>query len=70
MDNRRAGDAERADIAARKTGSDWRTDIALPNHRARNGVERVDIIRFCHHNNPRPAARATFDVKRLRVNIA
>ena len=42
---------------------------ALPNHRAGNGVERINIIRFGDGNDHR-AVWAALDVKRLRVNVA
>ena len=47
-----------------------RAKIALPNDAAIDRVKCVDIIRFGHRNDRRPAARAAIDVKWLRVNGA
>ena len=47
-----------------------RADIgALPDHRARRGIKRINIIRFGDSNDHRPV-RTALDVKRLRVNVA
>ena len=46
-----------------------RAKVALPNHRAGRGVERVNVIGFGDGNNHRPTGTA-LDVERLRVNIA
>ena len=47
-----------------------RAKTALPNDAAIDRVKCVDIIRFGHRNDRRPAARAAIDVKWLRVNGA
>ena len=65
-----AGDANRIDISAGKTRKwDSRAKVALPDHRAGRGVERVNVIRFCDGNNHRSTG-TPLDVERLRVNIA
>ena len=50
-DDRRAGDAERADIAARETRGDGCAHIAVPNYCSSNGVERIDVIGFSDDND-------------------
>ena len=47
----------------------WRAKVALPDHCAGRGIERVNVIRFGDGNNHRPTGTA-LDVERLRVNIA
>ena len=42
---------------------------ALPNHCARGGVERINVIR-CGNSNDHRAVRPAFDVKRLCMNVA
>jgi hypothetical protein len=70
VDNWCADSANRTNISTRKTCSDRRSDIgALPNHRARIGVERINIIR-CRNNDDHRSVRTALDVKRLRMNVA
>src|SRR6266540_1921604 len=69
IDNRRASDAERVDVAARQPGCDRRTEVALPNDVAVVSVERIDIVRFRHRNDHGPVG-TTLDIKWLSVNVA
>jgi len=46
-----------------------RAKVALPDHRAGRGVERVNVIGFGDGNNHRPTGTA-LDIERLRVNVA
>lgn len=72
VDNRRTGDAYRINESGawQITCQQRRANIALPNDAAIDRVKCVDIIRFGHGNDRRPAARAAIDVKWLRVNGA
>src|SRR5882724_7500080 len=68
IDHRRASDPNRIDVTARKTGSNGRAYVALPNHCSGRGVERINVIRFGDGNNHRPTETA-LDVQRLPVNV-
>src|SRR5438128_7029691 len=70
IDHRRAGDPNRIDVATEKlTNRYGGPEIALPNHRASGGVERIDVVRF-GHGNDHWTVRSALDVKRLGVNVA
>ena len=69
IDHRRAGDTGRIDVCAGKARSNRRPNVDLPDHCAGRCIECIDIVRFGHSNNHRPA-RAAFDIKWLSVNIA
>ena len=69
MDNRRASDAQRSNVAAGETCSDRCGDVPLPNHRASGGVERINVIRL-GDGDYHWALLTALDVKWLRVNIA
>src|SRR5205823_15019536 len=70
VDHRRAGDPNRIDVATETLANRYGgTEIALPNHRASGGVERINAVRFGHRDDHRPVLSA-FDVKRLGVNVA
>src|SRR5438046_7293196 len=70
VDHRRAGDPNRIDVAAEKLANRYGgAEIALPNHRASGGVERINVVRFCHDNDHWPV-RSALNVKRLGVNVA
>src|SRR4030095_11855213 len=69
VDDRRSSDTSGINISARKTRSHRRTDVcSLPNHWSRRGVKRIDVVRFRHGDDHRPAWPA-FDIKRLGVNV-
>src|SRR5262245_6602569 len=69
IDHGRTGDTNRIDVSTWKTGSNSGPDIALPCHSTGSGIERIDIVGFGDRNDHRPVW-ASFDVKRLRINIA
>src|SRR5437588_2826071 len=70
VDHRRAGDPNRIDVATEKLANRYGgTEIALPNHRASGGVERINVVRFCYGNHHWPI-RSALDVKRLGINVA
>src|SRR4029077_18149612 len=70
VDHRRAGDPNRIDVATEKLANRYGVaEIALPNHRASGGVERVNVVRFCYGND-HWTVRSALNVKRLGVNVA
>src|SRR5437588_8596787 len=70
VDHRRAGDPNRIYVATEKLANRYGgTEIALPNHRASGGVERINVVRFGHGNDHWPV-RSALDVKRLGINVA
>ena len=70
IDNRRSGDAEWIDVAARETGGDRRANRALPNHVARASIERIYAICFSGHDDHCSTPGAVLDVQRLCVDAA
>src|SRR5438128_9343025 len=70
IDHWRASDAYWINVSAKQLGQ-WhrRAEVALPHHRARGGVERINIVRFGHSNDHCPV-RAAFDVQWLSINVA
>src|SRR5438477_3712466 len=70
IDDGRACDAERVDIAARETRSHSRADMAVPNHVARARVEGIHVIRFGRDNDHRGTAGAVLAIQRLCVYAA
>ena len=72
VDNRRTGDAHSTNESGawQITCHQRRAKIALPNDAAIDRVKCVDIIRFGHRNDRRPAARAAINIKWLRINGA
>jgi hypothetical protein len=70
IDRGRAGNPHGIYVTALEIGSwYWRAKVALPNHRAGSGTQRINIIRFGHRNDHRPIW-PTFDIERLGVNVA
>src|SRR6266705_4542767 len=70
VDHRRAGDPNRIDVATEKLAKRYGgAEIALPNHRASGGVERINVVRFGHGNDHWPV-RSALNIKRLGVNVA
>src|SRR5947207_5081910 len=70
IDHRRAGDPNRIDVATEKLANRYGgPEIALPNHRASGGVERINVVRF-GHGNDHWTVRSALDVKRLGLNVA
>ena len=69
IDHGCAGDANRIDVPALKTGSNSCTNVALPDYSAGQRIERINIIGFGDRNDHR-SIWAALDVKGLGVNIA
>jgi hypothetical protein len=67
--DRRSSNAQRIDVSTRETGRYRRADVPLPNDASSGTIERINIVRFGHHNNHRPAAGGVLDVKGLGVNV-
>src|SRR5262245_37639057 len=69
IDRGRAGNPHGIYVTALEIGSwYWRAKVALPNHGAGSGTQRINIIRLGHRNDHRTIC-TSFDIKRLGVNV-
>ncbi len=70
IDDGRAGDAERIDVAAREARArHGRAHVALPDERSVGGFEGIDAVGFGDGNHHGPAIWTAFEIERLRVDV-
>ena len=71
IDNRRASDPHRVDVAALEIHQRHRgANVSLPDDAAVYSVQRINVVGFSCRYDRRPAAGAIINVERLGINIA